>query len=158
MVTSDLTALVDAALVIPGRQAFPLIPLSRLFDASAVRVVLAVHAKPTPRPRVTKTGHAYLPGDYAKYAGEVQRQLALLHGGPPMSGPLVVRVHVQKERPKKTVLSAPLGDVDNLAKGVLDACTKTGRFWKDDVQIEHLLVTKAWGEDDEVELTINTIH
>jgi Holliday junction resolvase RusA-like endonuclease len=128
----------------------------RLSAPDAIHLVLPVEGKPTPRPRVTRTGIAFVPKEYAQYARDLQARLAELHSGPPLHGPLVVRVDVAKARPKKTILPAPRGDVDNFVKGVLDACTKTGRFWEDDTQIVALFVTKRWGEADEITVTINT--
>ena len=48
----------------------------------------------------------------------------------------------------------PLGkpDVDNLAKGVIDALT--GIIWKDDSQIIYLGVGKGYGEEPSVEIEI----
>ncbi|EQB10397.1 hypothetical protein L284_17025 [Novosphingobium lindaniclasticum LE124] len=49
-------------------------------------------------------------------------------------------------KPKTTKLAAPKPDVDNYAKGVLDAITKDGRFWSDDSQVVGLWVSKTWTE------------
>lgn len=135
--------------------------LRRLVAAGALSVFVACTPVPAARPRVTKTGHAYLPQPYAGFAGELQRKLAETHAGPPLDGPLVVGVEIVKARPKTTKLHAPLGDVDNHAKGPLDAATKTGRFWRDDVQIEHLFATKRWaepGEEPGVRLLVHTME
>jgi len=131
---------------------------SRLAAGDAIRVTVNLEARPTPRPRVTRHGIAFLPKPYAEYAGELQRELSRLHDGPPLKGLLVVRVDIAKQRPKTTVLAAPRGDVDNLAKGVLDAATKTGRYWADDVQIVHLFATKRWSTHPAIELTLNTVE
>jgi Holliday junction resolvase RusA-like endonuclease len=98
-----------------------------------------------------------MPRTYSQYAAQLQAMLAEAHPGPAMAGPLVVRVDVAKARPKSTILAAPWGDVDNLAKGVLDACTKTKRFWEDDVQIQALFVSKRWADHDHVTLIVNTL-
>jgi Holliday junction resolvase RusA-like endonuclease len=133
----------------------------RLTLVTAVSVFIAIKPVPASRPRLSHNGHAYTAQPYAGFAGELQRELALAHTGDPMLGPLVVGVEVVKDRPKKTILTAPLGDVDNHVKGPLDAATKTGRFWKDDVQIEHLFCTKRWaelGEPQGIHLTVNTLE
>lgn len=62
------------------------------------------------------------------------------------SGPLTVGIIVSKTRPKTTKLSAPKPDVDNFAKGILDAMTKAG-VWKDDSQVEFLAVKKQWSDE-----------
>lgn len=137
----------------------PLLSWGRLTAPGARSVRLGVAAMPTPRPRVTRHGVAYMPKPYALYAADLQRRLAEEAAGhTPLCGPLVVRVQVVKARPKSTILPAPRGDVDNLAKGVLDACTKTARFWEDDVQIVDLFVSKAWGDADSIVVTLNTLE
>lgn len=136
----------------------PLFSWARLNDQPSCRLVVAIEAKPTPRPRVTKTGIAFMPRDYQVYAAALQKMLAETHAGPPLVGPLAVRVCVTKTRPKSTVLPAPRGDTDNIVKGVLDACTKTARFWADDVQIVALFATKRWGDADEIEITTATLE
>jgi Holliday junction resolvase RusA-like endonuclease len=116
---------------------------------------------PAPRPRVTKTGIAFMPRPYQLYAADLQKRLhqaASEASWTLLEGPLVVRVVVTKAAPKKTILAAPRGDVDNLAKGVLDAATKTKRFWEDDSQITHLFVAKAWGPADQIEFHLNTLE
>lgn len=67
----------------------------------------------------------------------------------PVEGPCSVTILCCAARPKTTKLHAPKPDVDNYAKGVLDAITKDGRFWTDDSQVVDLHVTKAWANGDE---------
>ena len=108
---------------------------------------------------MTRSGIAFLPRPYTIYAADLQKRLyahAAECGWAALEGPLVVRVQIAKARPKSTVLHAPRGDVDNLAKGVLDAATKTKLFWNDDVQITALFVAKSWGDTDRIEFTYNT--
>jgi Holliday junction resolvase RusA-like endonuclease len=64
----------------------------------------------------------------------------------PFEGPVAVDIIVQAARPKTTKLPHPKPDVDNYAKGVLDALTQDGRFWLDDSQVQTLTVTKRWAE------------
>jgi Holliday junction resolvase RusA-like endonuclease len=139
----------------------PLLTWGRLMAPSCRRLVLDATAMPTPRPRVTKTGIAFMPRPYQVYAADLQKrlyQVASERSWEALQGPLVVRVVITKATPKKTVLAAPRGDVDNLAKGILDAATKTKRFWVDDSQITHLFVAKAWGGADTIEFHMNTLE
>lgn len=139
----------------------PLLSWGRLFAPGARGVFIPVKARPTPRPRVTRTGVAFMPKDYQVYSADLQTRLFEAASGAAweaLPGPLVVRVVVTHQSPLKTVLAAPRGDVDNLAKGVLDAATKTKRFWNDDSQIVDLFVAKRWGPADEVQLHVNTLE
>lgn len=55
---------------------------------------------------------------------------------------VAIHVHITKARTSK--LLTPLGDLDNYAKGVLDAITKDGRWWTDDKLVSHLVVEKSF--------------
>jgi len=56
-----------------------------------------------------------------------------------------VAVLVEKARTSK--LLHPTPDVDNYAKGVLDAITASGIFWVDDKQIVDLRIVKQWTDE-----------
>ena len=63
-----------------------------------------------------------------------------------MRGPVEVRVDLWLKPPKTAVgLPRPLrgADADNLAKPVLDVCTKCG-YWGDDAQVCRLTVDKRY--------------
>lgn len=53
-----------------------------------------------------------------------------------------MRVTVLLNKPKTSEKDWPRGDVDNYAKGILDACN--GVLWADDDSIVHLITTKLW--------------
>ena len=61
-------------------------------------------------------------------------------------------------RPKKPSKPFPRGDVDNIAKGPMDAVTKATGWWVDDVQISLLLTYKRYVEPDEEPRTIIEIY
>jgi Holliday junction resolvase RusA-like endonuclease len=52
-------------------------------------------------------------------------------------------------KPKTTTRSWPRGDVDNFAKAVLDAITRSDWGWDDDDQILELKIIKRFAEADE---------
>lgn len=87
----------------------------------------------------------YSPKDYREYLDALGSALERVVAER-FDGPVGVQVFCSSQRPKTTKLPAPKPDVDNYAKGVLDAITKDGRFWEDDSQVQFLQVSKAWGE------------
>lgn len=114
---------------------------------------------PTPRPRARVIAMAgrkpmavfYSPQEYKAWQADAKKHLSKVSWWPqgPIEGPLYVAIKVVAERPKSTKLLAPKPDVDNYAKGVLDAITDAERFWKDDTQVTDLLVQKRWSSEGE---------
>lgn len=124
-------------------------------------VIYDLDPVPASRPRVTKRGTFYLP-KYAKWK-EAAAWLIVKQAPPaPFTGPVAVTVESVFKRPAKASNAYPTGDVDNLAKGPMDALTKDPgkRFWVDDTQVVSLLSTKRYakkGEKPHVKLTITTV-
>lgn len=117
---------------------------------------------PAPRPRcVARGGFAstYNPREYTAWkerAAELIRDVLKEPLGERV-GDFRLTLVVQAQRPKTTKLSRPKPDVDNYAKGVLDAITDADRLWEDDYQVSTLTVTKRWapeGEEPGVHITI----
>lgn len=110
---------------------------------------------PKGRPRVTKTGHAYTPRrthDYERHVVECYEQA--LPGDEPIPAgvPVVVDIRCMMPRPKSMTKAqrqhaehTKKPDVDNLAKGILDALN--GRAWADDSQIAALMIIKRYGDE-----------
>lgn len=121
---------------------------------------------PTPRPRarvITMAGRRpmavfYSPQEYKAWQTDIGRRLAALDAPPvPLEGPLSVELVFTVPKPKTTKLSHPKPDIDNYAKGILDAITADGRFWRDDTQVRTLLATKAWGASGSIAVSVKEL-
>ena len=100
-----------------------------------------------PRPRHMRNGHTYMPSEYAAYKRRVA-EAYLAAGGADMGGsPVAVTIDVMRELPgsrPKRVAAEPdtvRPDVDNIAKGVMDALS--GVAYADDSQVVSLSVLKC---------------
>jgi len=115
-----------------------------------LEVVLPIEAKAAPRPQFSKRyGRAYNNPRYESFKKKLA-DMIVLHGlvDEPLTGPVAVKIELAFKRPKKPARSYPSkpGDVDNLAKGVMDACNKL--VWVDDVQVVDLQVNKFYSQDE----------
>lgn len=112
--------------------------------AQAALFSLWIGGKPVPagRPRVTRWG-VYYPKSYKDWIAQSQ---PFIDGyvGTATEKPVLLLVEVLTPRPKKTDHVAPMGDVDNFAKGPMDLMTKSKKFWNDDRQVVGLVTTKRW--------------
>jgi len=119
-----------------------------------------------PRQRHTQHGRNYVPKSHPIHAFKAAVMAACREHGPEttLEGPVWLHVAFSFPRPKshmgtgrnagKLKPSAPVRhvqrpDVDNLAKGVMDAMTQAG-VWRDDDQIVRLIVAKAWCDPGEM--------
>ena len=99
----------------------------------------------------------YSPKEYQEWQKEAARALKLVPPFP-ITGACRITILCCATRPKTTKLSAPKPDVDNYAKGVLDAITKDGRFWSDDSQVTWLTAGKEWVDGPaQIYVTIETL-
>ena len=117
-------------------------------------------------PRMTKSGRAYPHAKSAKYIGNVSEQLAALWD---LRESLDCAIHLEitvvvqrplrlrrKKDPCGRVLCTKKPDIDNYAKSILDAVTKSC-VWVDDAQVCGLSMRKFYAgktEDPCVELEI----
>lgn len=122
---------------------------------------------PQPRARVSTRGgfaRAYVPGSHpvhayreaiaiqAKAAGCVVTDCAFTVTIVAISKR--PKSHYNKSGLKPTAPRHPRWDVDNIGKAVLDALQ--GIAWKDDKQVDVLIVKKAFGEEGRTEVLIET--
>ena len=93
---------------------------------------------PAPRPRVTKTGIVYEAKPYKEYKAKVRAVAEKAMNG---LNPITSCAWMQLDFIRKMdATSLTYGDIDNLAKGVLDALN--GVVFKDDSIIVGLLINK----------------
>lgn len=112
---------------------------------------------PTPRPQarafVPRPGcrpivSVYSPPKYKEWQKEAAEALRAVHPPVRFESPVLIEVTCFVRRPKTSKLLIPKPDVDNYAKGVLDAITKDGRFWSDDTEVSDLISRKRWTTGD----------
>lgn len=118
-----------------------------------------IEPKPTPRPRLSKFGHAYASKDYRTYLDDLAAKAREQWPGLALVGPLAVTIMVLCRRPKTSKLDAPKPDWDNYAKGVCDAMNKI--VYEDDTQVVDAFVQKRWalpGEDGRIVVTIGPAY
>ena len=132
-------------------------------------ITLEIDGRPIPQPRhrATRGGRMYLPSSapirafktaVIAAAGKRFRR--------PLDGPVVVEITALFQRPPSRLTAsgelrkgAPthpgrnLGDVDNLAKGAIDALT--GIAWLDDSQVVDLRVAKRWANTDRMTIAVS---
>lgn len=112
-----------------------------------VSLRIPIEPIPVPRMRVTARGgraRAYPAPKYTEWLREAGAAFDELtpQGWSPSEALLLVELNCFMEKPRTGKLLTPRGDIDNIAKGPLDAAT--GRLWVDDDQIVDLKATKEY--------------
>ena len=117
-------------------------------------------AVPKQRPRITRGRQAYTPKKTRDYEERVRKSFrSSYHGDVPVfdaGTPVKVCIEVIQQIPKSWSNSKHLkaergeiapttrnGDLDNIAKSILDACN--GLVYEDDAQVTLLIVSKRYG-------------
>lgn len=116
-----------------------------------IATLTSVAPMPTPRPRfraIPVRGktivNTYHPKEYTAYLQALEAELREAFGDREVfDAPVRVVVAIAIPKPKTTKLQCPKPDVDNYAKGVLDAATKAG-IWTDDTLVVELRAVKEW--------------
>ncbi len=126
---------------------------------AAMSITFSVDGEPVPQPRVKittrgKFAHAYVEARHPIHAYRKAIQLAAVDAGlRACTGTVEVvidavfvrpRSHLNKKGLKPTAPPAPLPDVDNVAKAVLDAI---GPIIGNDKQVKRLVIEKRYGTE-----------
>lgn len=132
----------------------------------AIEFFVAGIPKPQPRPRAfarmlpggKAIARVYEAGTAEAWKGDVARASEAHRPAAPLEGPVALTLAFLLPRPKRLMRAkdpeeaiwAPdgRGDVDNLAKAVIDAMTVL-RWWHDDAQVVQLGVTKHFAGKQE---------
>ena len=119
-----------------------------------MKLILSIDAYPQERPRVHH-GVATDPPKSRKFKEDIA-MLAKAQNAESvlLTGELQVELNIYRaaSRFKSGVTSKRYGDIDNLAKAILDGLTRV--VWKDDKQISRLLVTKNLADTPRIEICI----
>lgn len=107
-------------------------------------VDMPLHSKA--RPRLTKSGHAYMAQSYRLAQAEMQRQIRAQWPNEPLLGPVALYVKIKGEG---------RGDADNIVGFLMDAAgpskNKPGILWQDDRVSVIPLIIVDWEKAPKVE-------
>ena len=121
-----------------------------------MKLTLAIDTPPQGRPRFTRTGIAYDPPKSRLFKAQLAQLIRAQDLPPkPLSGNIRVRVEIYRNFNSAT--TPKFGDIDNLAKIILDAINDTGAVWLDDRLITKLEVLKATAPEPHVEIWIEEV-
>ena len=114
---------------------------------------IPISPKPKQRPRFAN-GHAYTPRETANYEADIAYWVES-HGGKKVTGPIWVDLGFYYKMPKRMKTPQPhtgRPDLDNLVKGVLDACQ--GVLWDNDSEIYCICADKKYAEDNGILINV----
>jgi len=122
-----------------------------------ISVKLDLKCKPSPRPRVLKSGITYMPVEYQDF----KKILALKFKGFKPFGDVPLSVEIlcvfkPSKTHKRNKYPLPIGDVDQYAKTVLDALE--GTLYSNDTLVQELRVKKMYGASDTIFIDIKEIE
>ena len=101
-----------------------------------MKMTIDIEPKPAPRPRFGKC--AYMPAEYKSYKAAIGALVNAKVQGTPLTENLKLQITFRR---KYKIQSRRFGDIDNLVKGVLDACN--GILFLDDSQVVSLMAEKV---------------
>lgn len=116
--------------------------------SKVIKVRLNTKPQAASRPRVTRYG-AYHTKNYTEFKNEAHRELLKLKLPKADEGMFYVSLEIICKKPRNPSQEYPQGDVDNYVKSYLDAITKAGLVWNDDVQVIGLNAVKRYQEPKE---------
>lgn len=134
-----------------------------------IQIIVPGDPKPQGRPKFTTKPfiRAYDPPESAAYKRLVAHYAVQQKPTHLLEGQLSVHIDIYKQTLKsfskkkadlaeaKILRPTTKPDVDNYAKGPLDACK--GIIWKDDGQIVDLIARKYYSSDPRIEITVTTL-
>ena len=120
----------------------------------------------TPRPRVTKRGHAYTPARAKKAQERIGQAWKDRYGDTQLQGAVALQVELRFEPPKSwskkkqaaaiageiAATSHAIGDIDNLAKTVMDGLNEVA--FSDDSQVTAISISKVYAGKAETVITV----
>lgn len=117
-----------------------------------------VEPAPASRPKVNKFGVTYAKSHLAYVRAATPHIQIITDLEYLEAGTLSVSLEFVCTKAKTSKLLTPRYDIDNLVKLPLDIMTKTGNFWRDDVQIAELFAAKRFALPDEQAGTTISYH
>ena len=120
-----------------------------------MKITIPIEPKPAPRPRFSRYGGAYMPKEFQEYKAQIADEASIvMAGNAPLEGAL--KTDIKFFCRTKKITSRKAGDVDNLAKSVLDALN--GVIWKDDSQIVQCSLAKFHSETPCIMVEVETLN
>lgn len=113
---------------------------------------IQIDAVPQGRPRFYR-GRTYDPPTSRQFKKDLALLVNSLDNSAFFTGELKLKIDIYRD--KKNVTSRRYGDIDNLAKAIMDALT--GVLWQDDSQITDLHVTKNLNKTPHICLNIEEV-
>jgi Holliday junction resolvase RusA-like endonuclease len=122
--------------------------------------IFNITPKPKERPRFSTRGGKHRTFTSAN-TRHFENSIAMLakfqmKGKPVFEGLLSANIVFEFEKQKKTKLSAPKPDTDNLCKSLLDSLN--GIVFKDDSQVCSITALKRWGTKNQIKLLIGHLY
>lgn len=120
-----------------------------------MKITLPIDAVPQKRTGTSKYGKRFDPAKSRQFKKDFATLVQLFTRGKILfTGAVKVDIKIFRQGTefKSGVTSRQFGDVDNLAKGILDACN--GLLWIDDAQVTDLHISKNLADYPYVELSV----